>query len=66
MDIQLIQKVTSALKKMQYNFSDHIKLIQLKGGITNKICLIEFPDNKFGFSINNIKIKGISSETKNN
>tara|TARA_B100001013_G_scaffold339968_1_gene262604 strand:- start:1806 stop:2717 length:912 start_codon:yes stop_codon:yes gene_type:complete len=47
MDIQLIQKVTSALKKMQYNFSDHIKLIQLKGGITNKICLIEFPDNKF-------------------
>ena len=47
MDVQLIQKVTSALKKMQYNFSDHIKLIQLKGGITNKIFLIEFPDNKF-------------------
>jgi ethanolamine kinase len=47
MDIQLIKKVTSALKKMQYNFSDKIKLTQLKGGITNKIFLIEFPDNKF-------------------
>jgi|ETNmetMinimDraft_31_1059906.scaffolds.fasta_scaffold00924_3 ethanolamine kinase len=47
MDIQLIKKVTSSLKKMQYNFSDKIKLTQLKGGITNKIFLIEFPDNKF-------------------
>jgi ethanolamine kinase len=47
MDSCLLEKVTSALEKMQYNFSDHIKLTQLVGGITNKIYLIEFEDNKF-------------------
>ena len=47
MDSQLIRKVTSALSKMQYSFSNHTRITQLKGGITNKIYLMEFPNKKF-------------------
>lgn len=47
MDSQLVRKVTSALSKMQYSFSNHTRITQLKGGITNKIYLMEFPNKKF-------------------